>query len=727
VTSLNRKSASLKLSVACAALMLGQGVAAAASGTVPTPRARPGSQQPAVSLPAANPGVSAARREASAVPLPPELPATPSAALAAAPATGPVSAGQVAALKQVAAQAGRGNIAQAESALGSVTDPVARKLGEWIILRNDNSTADFARYASFANANPSWPGIAMLRRRAEAMLWTENRRPDIVRGFFARTAPMSARGRLALARALVAEGQHGAAAAYIRQTWREDALPRDLEDQILDAFGNMLTAADHKIRMDERLYADDRDAALRAAARAGAAATAIARARIAVNANAGNAEALLDAVPASARRDAGYLFSRIQWLRRKDQLAEAARLMISAPRDPAEIRDTDDWWVERRLIARNLLDAGDPQTAYRVVRDAATPGRDNYKVDHHFTAGWIALRFLNDPAAALNHFSRLQGIDDENPHAMSRAGYWQARALEALGRQGEARQFYQTAARHGTTYYGQLAHSKLGHQTVALRPPPHISAERRAALGRLEVVRAVELLYAIGERGYVISFVSDLADRTQDIAALALIADITNRNRDARATLLLGRAALNRGHAFENYAFPTNGIPNYQAIGNPVERSVVYAIARQESMFSQDVVSPAKAYGLMQVTPPAGQYIARRTGARYDFNRLRKDAAYNVQMGAAELGNLLEDYNGSYIMTFAGYNAGRGRVKRWIEAYGDPRDPKVDPVDWVERIPFAETRNYVARIMENMQVYRARFGNGRLTIEADLRRGNPPN
>ena len=188
--------------------------------------------------------------------------------------------------------------------------------------------------------------------------------------------------------------------------------------------------------------------------------------------------------------------------------------------------------------------------------------------------------------------------------------------------------------------------------------------------------------------------------------------------------LLLGKAALNRGLPFDFYAYPVNGIPPFRQIGPEVEPSVVYSIARQESAFNPDVVSPAKAYGLMQVTPDAGRYVCKRAGVGFNLGRMKTDPAYNAMLGAAELGGLLDDYRGSYILTFAGYNAGRGSVRKWIERYGDPRDPKVDAVDWVEQIPFTETRNYVQRIMENLQVYRARFGGGtRLQIEADLHRG----
>jgi soluble lytic murein transglycosylase len=214
------------------------------------------------------------------------------------------------------------------------------------------------------------------------------------------------------------------------------------------------------------------------------------------------------------------------------------------------------------------------------------------------------------------------------------------------------------------------------------------------------------------------------AGENGDPDALVGLGELAARYSDARGMLLMGKAALNRGLPFDHYAYPVKGIPSFQPIGPEVEKSVVYAIARQESAFNQAVVSPAQAYGLMQVTPDAGRYVSKRAGVGFDLSRMKTDPVYNAALGAAELGGLLEDYRGSYILTFAAYNAGRGSVKKWIERYGDPRDPKVDAVDWVEQIPFSETRNYVQRIMENLQVYRARFGGGtRLQIEADLHRG----
>ena len=217
---------------------------------------------------------------------------------------------------------------------------------------------------------------------------------------------------------------------------------------------------------------------------------------------------------------------------------------------------------------------------------------------------------------------------------------------------------------------------------------------------------------------------ADLGDKCDDIDALVALSDLAAKYEDPRGMLLVGKLALARGYPLDHAAFPTAGLPSYTAIGPEVEPALVYSIARQESWFNPKTVSSANAMGYMQVTPAAGKYIAKKFNVSYDQGRLLNDNVYNLQMGAAELGDVIKDYRGSYILAFVAYNAGRGRVRDWVARFGDPRDPKVDPIDWVERIPFAETRNYVQRVMENVQVYRARFGGGsRLLIEADLRRG----
>jgi soluble lytic murein transglycosylase len=551
------------------------------------------------------------------------------------------------------------------------------------------------------------------------VMWQETVDPRTLIAFFAPEPPHTAKGHFALARALLAEGNTAGASAVLQDAWRNDSFDSDLEAQAREAFAGVITPADDAARMDNRLYAEDEDAALRAAQHLNAVALDLAKARVAVIDQTGNAKALLESVPESARRDPGYIFSRVQWLRRSDKIPEAAQLLITAPRDPASLGDVDQWWVERRLVARKLLDLNEPRLAYEVVNSAAVPNDENLRAEQHFTAGWIALRFLHEPSLALPHFARIaDGV--VNPITLARSFYWQARAVEALGREQDAGSLYRQAASYPTAFYGQLARARLGLDEVTLQLLPEPAPEHRV----LEISRVFEILYAVDENDLVATMAADLGENATDTAALATFADVAARHHDARAMLLIGKGALRRGLPFDRYAFPSFGVPEYRRIGPEIELSVVYSIVRQESAFNPHAVSNANAIGLMQVTPAAGRNIAKQFNVTFDQRRLSQDVAYNAQLGTAELGNEIATWRGSYVLAFVAYNAGPRRAKEWIEQYGDPRDPKVDPIDWIERIPLSETRNYVQRVLENMQVYRVLVENNpKLLIEADLRRG----
>ena len=491
---------------------------------------------------------------------------------------------------------------------------------------------------------------------------------------------------------------------HIRQAWRSEELSEHVEAEALAAFRELLKREDHQARMDRRIGAKDFSGAMRAARRLGKGEVSIVKACKGVAENASKSLALLDAVPTKARQDLGYTLCRIQWLMRHDRVADATRLMLTASPETMALQDTNEWWRKRRALARELLDRGDPKAAYQVVEGAATPDNPYYRAEFHFMAGWIALRFLDDPATALIHFAHVDD-DTTNPVVLARGAYWRGRAHEAAGQTEEMRANYEAAARYSTAYYGQLARARLGLGEMELRRPP----EPASGAG-VEVVHAAEIFYALGERDLALSFLVGFAELSDDVASLAALANLAARNDDARAVLLVGKGALERGLPLDIYAFPDIGVPHYSPIGPALDRSIVYSVARTESEFNQRDVSPAKAVGLMQVTPEAGRDTAKRFSVTYDWDRLVSDPVYNTQMGAAELAALLQQYRGSHIMSFAGYNAGRGRVQKWVAQYGDPRDAKVDAVDWVERIPFAETRNYVQRVMENLQVYRVRFG-----------------
>jgi soluble lytic murein transglycosylase len=618
----------------------------------------------------------------------------------------PALTGDLALVKQAIDLARKARTDEATATRKEIADPAAQKLVEWFILRHSETTANFSRYAAFLAANPEWPSAALLRRRAEARLWQERSNAATVRDFTG-GQPISARGKLALARVQLAAGDREAAARLARDAWRSDELSERLEAEAYETFRDLLTLDDHRARMDKRIGAKDLAGAKRAAQHIGGDELAIVKACAAVRGKANEALDALDAVPPEARQDLGYTLCRIQWMLAQNRIDEAARLMLAAAPETMALQDTDQWWRERRSLARKLLDQGKFLTAYQVIRPAAAPDNEYYRSDFHFMCGWIALRYLDEPVSAREHFAR---IDDgqANPTVLSRAHYWRARAAEALGDNDAMRAGYEAAARYPTAYYGQLAQARLGLDKIELRAPSPVLASAEAPAAD-ERVRAADMLYEIGERDVVLYFVADLGEASSDVALLEALGELTGRRNDARAMLQIGKPSLGRGLPLDHYAFPTIGIPPHRQVAPEIEHSIIYSVARTESAFDQRDKSAANAVGLMQVTPEAGRDTAKRFKVSYDWDRMVSDPVYNTQMGAAELSALLSEYKGNHIMTFAGYNAGRGRVRDWIKAYGDPRDPKVDPVDWVERIPLSETRNYVQRVMENLRVYRARF------------------
>jgi soluble lytic murein transglycosylase len=598
-----------------------------------------------------------------------------------------------------------GDAAEAEILKSKLEEPAAVAAAEWFAIRSGIAVGT-DRLAAFRRNYGDWPVTAQMQRRAEEALLASRRSSARVRAFFAERPPVSGAGRIALASALKAEGAEKEAADLVRHAWREDSFGPELESRILEEFPGVLEQADHRFRMERLLFKESWGAALRAAERAGNDYTTLVKARMGLFQGGKKAEKAFGAVPAHLRSDSSYLFSRALFLRRKNKFVEAAEVMAQAPRDPQLLVDGDEWWSERRLIARELLDKGDAKTAYAVAshHGAETPAQ---RIEAEFHAGWIALRFLDDPSTAAKHFAEAAGIA-ATPISVARAAYWQGRAAEAGGQREEARRHYRVAAERPITFYGQLAAEKIG-QPVRLRTAERLDEEGRKAFEALVPVQALALLERIGENELAMGLYGDLAQSLGDTPQLEALAALAARSQNPRAVLAVGKTAVQRGFPLDRYAYPVNGIPTFSPVGDQVEPAMIHAIARQESAFNPKALSSAGARGLMQLMPATAKRTAKRFGVGFDLSRLIADPAYNAKIGSAHLGELMEDWRGSHILAFASYNAGGGNVMKWIRAYGDPRKPDVDPVDWIERIPFYETRNYVQRVMENLAVYRQRF------------------
>jgi soluble lytic murein transglycosylase len=626
----------------------------------------------------------------------------------------PLSQEDLASLKAALEHYERGRIAEGDSQMSGVRQANALLAAEWAAIRSGSPAVSFARIERFLASAPAWLALPSVHKRAEEAMLSQRAPASRVIAFFNGREPVSGAGRAALAMALKQTEDHARADALARALWRDEPMGRELEATFLKAFEGVLKQADHRNRMEMQLFRENAEPALRSAARAGPEHVALAQARLAVARGSGGAAPALAAVPERLRADSSYVFALAQHHRRKKEADISAKLIAGLPRDAAILVDGDEWWVERRLIARQLLDKGLNAEAYAVAAGHSAEKAQSV-IEAEWHAGWIALRFLNDAAKALPHFEEA-ARKAETPISTARAAYWRALALEALGRTNEAEAAFEAAARQPIAFYGQVARARLGLRDLPLR-----QAEATTPHDSLALVEALE---AADQRKLAQSLMGELARTLIDGGALERLAAVAARVGDARLLVNIGKSAVQRGLPLDLTAYPVSGMPAFEPVGIHVERAMVFAIARQESAFDPRAVSSAGARGLMQMMVPTARETARRVGLGFEASLLTADPAYNARLGAAHLGDLLRDWRGSYILAFAAYNAGSGNVRDWIAAYGDPRLPGVDPIDWIERIPFTETRNYVQRVMENLQVYRARLGDHDVLMVAnDLRRG----
>jgi soluble lytic murein transglycosylase len=599
-----------------------------------------------------------------------------------------------------------GDLLHGDIAAATAKDKSVKAALEWIALRTFPREAGFERIQAFMQAHPVWPALDWLKKRSEEALYGDRKSNALIKTFFSGSDPETPAGRLAFARVLTDDGRTSEAAALVRAVWRNADLNPQFEAKVRADFGGYLDRADHKFRADRLLYKGETASAFRAAALAGSDVLALAKARAAAMAEAAS-DKLLNKVPVPLRKDPGFLFAQIHKLRHAEKIRAAADIMLSSPRDSSALIDGDAWWIERRLLARKLLDQNDAATAYKLCAEHSAMSHEA-QLEAEFHAGWIALRFLNDPARAGEHFDTLAKLA-ETPMSRARAAYWQGRTAEASSAndsQARARAFYEQAAIHQTTYYGQVARGKLGLTTLPIRT----IANEAIGDDRDEAIKVIELLYAAGEKDVAASLVIEAARHLADEAQVAALASLVAKQRDAHLSLNVGKIISQRGMPIDTLAFPNYGVPAFEPLENSAAPSIVYSIARQESAFDPTAVSSAGAKGLMQMIISTAKRTAERAHVAFDPKRLLTDAAFNARLAARHLGELLAEQKGSYILAFAAYNAGGKRVKEWIDAYGDPRKQGVDAVDWVERIPITETRNYVQRVIENLGVYRVRFG-----------------
>jgi len=613
----------------------------------------------------------------------------------------PAEAEDAARLADAMAAVGRGDWSSA-AAEAARSGPLAVDIVAWHWLRAGEGRAQ--DYAAFLARRADWPGLPLLQRRGEAAV-AAGAGPAEVVAYFANRAPQTAEGSLAYHAALLATGDRAGAGREAVRAWR--ALPMSAAEQAgyLDRAGAVL-AEHHGGRMVTLLAEGWLDNAERLLPLTTSGTRAVAEARIALQDDRPGVDALIAAVPDHMAGSAGLAHDRFRWRIRRDRYDDAADLLLERSGSADSLGVPEDWARWRAILARREMREGDAGRAYRIAANHHLTEGGNF-ADLEFLAGYIALRKLNDPARAQGHFRTLR-ISVGSPISLSRAAYWEGRALEQMGRADEARTSYAFAAEFQTAFYGLLAAERAGLPFDArLAGGESFPDWRQSPAAASSVFAAAVLLREAGETALAERFLLHLSE-SLDGREIGALAGLALDWGEPHMALMLAKAAVGKGVIWPTAYFPVTDLAKMDL---PVRPELALAIARRESEFDPRVVSPAGARGLMQVMPGTAKLMAGELGIGYDHGKLTGDWAYNARLGAGYLARLIEEFGDVPVLVAAGYNAGPGRPRRWVEDLGDPRaGDDATLVDWIEHIPFTETRNYVMRVGESLPVYRARLG-----------------
>lgn len=608
----------------------------------------------------------------------------------------------------------------------SADDPLVRRMLQWRWASATDAPLYFTDIKQALDDLQGWPGRTLMRTRAEQAILDSRLSPAERIAFLRQdNGPITGDGRIALAIALRDAGQRTEATEVARAAWRDNAMSSATEDRALQEFSSVLTQSDHAARVSGLLWRDQRTAAQRLFSRISPADRALAQARIAVQTRQRRGlQAAIDAVPSSRQDDPGLLFDRAQYRRRTDQPIDAMQMAARIDPSEAPMAARSDIFKERRLYVPRAMRAGNYSLAYQLVSSHGLTSGESF-ADAEWLSGWLSLRYLNNPQRAAEHFSHLSE-NVSSPVSLSRALYWRAEAQQALGNRDEAERLFNEAARFNFTYYGQLAATRGDRQAMLSLPETaQVSDDARNRFNNRELVRALRLMAEVGAQRDFESIAFYLDDTIDDPMEMELLSQLAREQSYHRTALRSAKAGLFRNVVATSSAYPLIDLPPAVRSQGRIEPALVLAIIRQESEFDVGAISSANARGLMQLIPSTAQAQARREGMSFERAALTSDPQYNMTLGSAHLADLIDSFDGSYVLAIASYNAGSHRAREWIDDWGDPRSPSVDVVDWIELIPFSETRNYVQRVTENLQVYRYRLAGQPtpITLERDLKRG----
>tara|TARA_R110002094_G_scaffold21823_8_gene33855 strand:- start:5172 stop:7193 length:2022 start_codon:yes stop_codon:yes gene_type:complete len=617
--------------------------------------------------------------------------------------------------------AGRYDWSEVASLQRKATDPVVRNLIMWVRASEGVPGMGFDEVANAIDTLPTWPKTDRMRKRAEEIIDLSSLSHGERILWLTNSGPQTGAGKIALARSYKAVGQPAKAEALVHDAWRNNSMDRDLERIVLATYGGFLKEADHRARIEFLLWTNQRTAASKLKPLVSSDYRKLVDARIGLAGRGRNVDRLVEAVPASLQDNAGLLYDRARWRRTRGNQEGATPLLVSIDANDVPEAGRSKLWDERNIAMRTDLKDGNWSRAYQLTAPhAMTEGSDF--ADAEWAAGWIALRLNNNPERSLKHFKDMTA-SVSTPISLARGDYWAGRAEDALGENEAARASFGAAAKHKFTYYGQLAAERLEDRKLSFAASSEPTPEQIAAFNARPLVAALSLLGEAGEERMFREFAYHLDDQLTSESEFILLARMAAEYQVPDIGVRGAKAGLAKGIVATDAAYP---VVSYPMLREPrVEKPLMLALSRQESEMNPNAISHAGARGLMQFMPATARNEARLRGLPYRASWLTDDPGYNMTLGGQHLDTLLSQFRGSYIMTAAAYNAGPSRPKQWIEDYGDPRSGQVDPVDWVEFIPFSETRNYVQRVLENTQVYRQRLAGTPVDIELseDLDRG----
>lgn len=592
---------------------------------------------------------------------------------------------------------------QARQIVHATNDPLAAKLYFWLHYTRQDKDVDFIRLVQFIRQNQSWPGIDALREKAERMV-PVNLPPSEVIAWFDDYPPLTARGSDRYLEAVLQIGNVQKARAYLSDWWAKATLSRDDQRNLFKKYNQYINTAAHHKRLDMLLLNGQYENAIAIASVLQQGYPELARARTALATDSADINHLIRSVPPSLQNDAGLLYERLKWRRRNNLNEEAIEILNRKP-GIDKIQNPADWWLERHIIIRRLLEQKDYRRAYMLsANHKLSDGLPFAQAE--WMAGWLALRFQKDPQKALAHFKRLY----ENvsaPISKSRAAYWVGRALIDLGQREESAKWYQDAAQYRTTFYGQVAASELSMKGEILSAaPPVISAPERTAFQADEFIQVARLLDRAGMKRQASRFLRAFVKQQNSAKAYLFAADLAIEMKYFQDAINISKDATSNGLFLTAQSYP---VISDQLRGVRQEWALVHSLIRQESVFNYEAKSPAGALGLMQVMPQTAKETARKMGIQHSTDWLTSRPAHNIQLGTYYLQQMLDRYDGAYPLAIAAYNAGPGRVDNWVRTFGDPRKGEIDVIDWIELMPIYETRNYVHRVVEGTYIYRLRL------------------